>query len=129
MRFTVATDHAAGADQDRAVEVDAIAIDLRHADDDVAIMLARERRKALGGRAGDLLNEGRHLLAVEPAIAGGPHLGRDDEAGAGLGRLLAQIEQARDVALLLEHRRLELDGRDLVNARHRRSVLTPGRIS
>jgi hypothetical protein len=56
----------------------------------------------------------RDLRPVEPAIAGGAHFRRDDQPRTGERRRLAEFDQSRDVAILPEHRRFELNGRDLV---------------
>ncbi|MGY4505149.1 hypothetical protein ACVWYH_009106 [Bradyrhizobium sp. GM24.11] len=114
----MATDNAVGADQDGRVEVDAVFVDLRHADHDVAGVLARQRRETVRGWPRDRLDKRRDLGTVEPAIARRSHFRRDDQLGAGNRRLLAEIEKARNVALLLEHGRLELDGGDFMYARH-----------
>ncbi len=112
------TDDAVGPDQHRAVEMDAVAVDLRHADNDVAIMPARERGETVRGRPRNRLDERRDLGPIEPAVTRGAHLRGDDKPGASQRRGLAEFDQPRDVALLLEHGRLELDGGDLVHARH-----------
>src|SRR5262249_40247336 len=118
VRLAVTANDTVGPDQDGRVEVDAILVDLRHADDDVAALLARERGKPVGGRPRNPLDKGRDFGAVEPAIARCSHFRCDDELGTGSRRLLAEFEQAHDVALLLEHGRLELDGGDLVDGGH-----------
>ena len=122
VRLAMPANHTFGSDQHRAVEIDSVAIDLRHADNDVAVMFSRERCEPIRGRTWDRLDERRDLRPVEPAIACGAHLRRDDEPGTGCRGRLAEFEQPRNVARLVEHGRFELNGGDLVHARHDRPL-------
>ena len=128
MRLAVPADYAIRADQHGGVEIDAVIVGLRHADNDIAVMFTGERGKTIRGRAWNRFDERRDLRPVEPAIAGRAHLRRDDEPGAGCRRRPAEFKQPRDVAVLFEHDRFELDGSDLVHARHRRPA-GPARAS
>ncbi len=111
MALAVYADDAAGADQHRAVVVEIRGrIHLGHADDDVAIARAGQRGEAFRRGARYRLDHRRDLVAVVPAVAGGAHLGRDDQARAGRGGFVHQGEQGLHIAFLGIQDRFELDG-------------------
>lgn len=114
VRLAVRADDALRADEHGGIVVEVRhRIDLRHADDDEAVSFTRELREALGGRAGDRLDEGRDLGSLVPAIAGRAHLGRHDQSRSRFRRLAGEGQQGLDIALLFEHGRFELDSRSL----------------
>jgi len=56
------------------------------------------------------LDVGRDFGAVVEAVAGGGHLGEDDELGAGDGRTLGEFEEGAEVALAVAEGGFELNG-------------------
>ncbi len=120
--LAVGADHALRPDEHGGIVIEVGGgIDLRHADDDVAVLRAGDGRETLRGRAGDRLDKGGDSARSRPAIAGRAHFRRDDELRARAGGLADQRFQPGDVAPFSNMVGSKLDGRDLQRGGHGRS--------
>ena len=116
MGLAVLAYHTLRPDQGQRVVVDVrLGVDLRHAYYDVAAIPSRQFPESLSGGAGDGLDVGGDLSAVEEAISGCGHFDEYDELGVVPRCLFHHLQLLQQISLLFEEGGGVLDGGGFVD--------------